>query len=167
MPICPVCSHSVELLLTDSPEAFLCLNCKTALHATLRFRPIFLAAFAIVAVTLRMVTLVISPSSNPMKTSRLPLTMEFLLARPLANRSRSGQIEVSFYCCGLYGFVRLLLKWLFGHQLQSLRFHAACSSTGHLIRSLGYRHFESVFDLSHPASSQQGVTPHPSVFSRQ
>jgi hypothetical protein len=91
MPICPVCNHSVELPLTDSPEVFPCSNCKTALHATLRFRPIFLAAFAVVAITLRMVTLVVNPSANPTKTSRLPFAMDGALSRVLW---RTGLVQV-------------------------------------------------------------------------
>ena len=91
MPICPVCSHNVEFPVTDSPAAFLCLNCKTALHATLRFRPIFLAAFTIIAITLRMVTLVVSPSASPTKTSQLPVAMESVLARVLW---RTGIVRV-------------------------------------------------------------------------
>jgi hypothetical protein len=91
MPICPVCGHSVALPLTDSAEVFLCSSCKTELHAKLRFRPIFLVAFAIVAVTLRTVTLVISPSANPTKTSRLPFAMEGALARVFW---RTGLVQV-------------------------------------------------------------------------
>ncbi len=91
MLICPVCRHNVEIPLTDSPAAFLCLNCKTALRATLRFRPLFLAAFTIVAITLRMVTLVVSPSASPTKTSQLPVAMESVLARVLW---RTGIVQV-------------------------------------------------------------------------
>ena len=98
MPTCPVCSRSVELLSTDSPEVFLCLNCKAALHTMLQFRPILLAAFAIVAVRLRMVTLVISPKCEPHEDFAVAFCDgRHIVTRSLANRSRSGQTEVSFY----------------------------------------------------------------------
>jgi uncharacterized paraquat-inducible protein A len=81
MQTCPACGHQVEIPSGDSPEHFLCGNCRNALRATLRFRTLFLTAFAIVAVLLRMVTLAVNPRVNATKTSRFPFVMESALAR--------------------------------------------------------------------------------------
>ena len=83
MKTCPACGHNVEVPPRDLSEPFLCGNCKNALRVTLRFRTLFLAAFAIVTVLLRMVTLAVNPRVNTMKASRIPFAIESALARVL------------------------------------------------------------------------------------
>jgi hypothetical protein len=83
MQTCPACGHNVEAPPRDLSEPFLCGNCKNALRVTLRFRTLFLAAFAIVTVSWRMFTLALNPRVNATKASRMPFAMESALARVL------------------------------------------------------------------------------------
>jgi hypothetical protein len=55
----------------------------------------FLAVFAIVAILLRMATLLVNPRVNAAKTSRMPFTMECALARALWRTSlvQTGRIR--------------------------------------------------------------------------
>jgi hypothetical protein len=83
MKTCPACGYEIGVLPNSSLEMFLCANCKNPLRVTLRLRMLFLSLFAILALSLRAVTIVVNPRPNPSKTSRLPFAMEGVLARLL------------------------------------------------------------------------------------
>jgi hypothetical protein len=91
MKTCPACGSKIGALPDNSLEPFVCANCKNPLLITLRFRMFFLSLFAILALLLRAVTIVVNPRPNPSKTSQLPFVMEGALARLLW---RTGLVRV-------------------------------------------------------------------------